>query len=449
MSELEEYRVLLAQPPTRQIFLAEECGKLRVPRVAIPKWARPAETLTEAVDKKWHVDAIVVDFLPGDSIQPDCAVLEIRQKDWRASNGDLIPVGADSAGVCGLSHRAEAALREILQGKCGSRGPFSRLGWVDDAQEWIKSAITDRDVCFTNQTRQLNACGTFALVRFATKCGRAYWLKAVGEPNAHEFAVTTYLAEHCPTYLPKLVCARGDWNAWVMQEGGQSLERPLPLPRVEEVVTQMATVQTAFVGNTNDLLRCGCVDQRIEVLEAHVDQVITYLAEAMGLQTSTKVPRLSEARLRELAAILQAACSAMRALNIPDSLLHNDLNAGNVLFDESRCLFIDWAEAYVGNPFLIFPQLCSLISCSEDTSLTWVQRLKTLYKGRWSSLLTDSQVDRAFVLTPILAVLSHLYGRGSWLRSPLDEDSHIQGFRRSLARYMDRAAQSPDLLEVL
>jgi hypothetical protein len=449
MTELDEYRVLLALPLTRQIFLAEESGILRVPRVTIPKWTRPAQTLTEEVDEKWHVSSMVVDFLPYDSVQPNCAVLEIRQPDWRPSSGDLILVGADSAGTLGLSHRTQAALHEILQGKCGSRGPFSRVGWADDAQQWIESAVSDREVSFTNQTQQLNACGTFALIRFTTKCGRAYWLKAVGKPNTHEFAVTTFLAEHCPNCLPKLVCARSDWNAWVMQEGGRSLERPIPPPQVKQAVTRMAEMQTKLVGKTNDLLACGCVDQRVEVLTAHLDEMTAYLVEAMEHQTSTKVPRLSEPRLRELAAILHAACSSMQSLKIPDSLLHNDLNAGNILFDESRCVFIDWSEAYVGNPFLVFPQLCALVSRSEDTCLPWVQQLKTLYKSRWGSFLTDSQMDRAFALTPVLAVLSRLYGRGSWLASRVGEDTHIQGFRRSLARYMDRAAQNPQFLEVI
>jgi hypothetical protein len=448
MSELEKYRVLLALPPTRQIFLAEECGMIRVPWVAIPKWTRAAETLTKAVDEKWHLSTTVIDFLP-DAIQPNCAVLEVRQTGWRPSDGELVPVEASSAIAYGLSHTAQHALEEILQGKCGSRGPFSRLGWINDAQEWIKSAVTDRDVSFTNDVHQLNACGNFALIRFTTKCGRAYWLKAVGEPNTHEFGVTTYLAEHYPSYLPELVCARADWNAWVMQESGQSLDRPSPQPQVELAAARMAELQTMLLGRANDLLACGCADQRIEVLGAHINELIAYLVEAMEHQTSTKVPRLPEPRLRELGDILRAACSVMQDLNIPDSLLHNDLNAGNVLFDGSQCVFIDWSEAYVGNPFLIFPQLCALMSRSEDASSPRVRHLRAVYKNQWRNFLTDSQMDRAFILTPLLAVLSHLYGRGSWLSSPQWEDSHLQGFRRSLARYMDRAAQNPQLLEVL
>jgi Ser/Thr protein kinase RdoA (MazF antagonist) len=211
----------------------------------------------------------------------------------------------------------------------------------------------------------------------------------------------------------------------------------------------MAEMQTSIVGKTKDLRDCGCVDQRIEVLGAHIDEVISYLVEAMEHQTSTKVPRLPEPRLLELGQILRAACSAMRELDIPDSLLHNDLNAGNVLFDGSKCTFIDWSEAYVGNPFLVFQQLCALMSRNEDTSLPWVQHLRSLYKEPWRRFLSDAQMDRAFALTPLLAVFSRLYGRGSWPASSEVNDSHLHGFARSLARYMDRAAQNADLIEAL
>lgn len=453
MSELVEYRVLLALPQTQEILLAEEYGALCVPRVTIPKWTRPAETLIEAVQEKWQVSAVVVDFLSDDShpacAVPACAVMEIRQKDWHPANGQLVPVKLDAAGACGLSQSTQAALQEILQGKCGARGPFSRLGWVDEAEDWIASAVTDREIRFTNLPLQLNACGTFALIRFTTKCGRAYWLKAVGEPNTHEFGVTTYLAEHCPAYLAELVCARSDWNAWVMRESGQALQRPLPLRAVEQVATRMAEIQTTFIEKTSDLFARGCVDQSVEVLGAHIDEIIAYLVEAMEHQTSTKVPRLPEPRLRELGEILRAACSAMHDLKIPNSLLHNDLNAGNVLFDGSQCVFIDWSEAYIGNPFLVFQQLYALMSRGEDTALPWVQHLRAAYKRQWRPYLTELQIDRAFALAPLLSVLSCLYERGSWLLSPQSEDAHSQGYKRSLARYMDRAARNPELLEAL
>jgi hypothetical protein len=449
MNDRDEYRVALLLPMTHQVLVVNDRGTFRLPRVAIPKWTRPAEELTAAIDEKWHVRSALIDFLTDDSMQQTCAVAEVRPKNWQCAQVDLIPVEAYRVSGCDLSDREQATLEDILRGDCGARGPFSRLGWMDDAQEWIKSAVNERKVDFTDQTCQLNACGTFALVRFGTRSGPAYWLKAVGEPNAHEFKVTTYLARNCSGYLARLVCARADWNAWVMEDVGKPLCRPVSLPQVEQVIIRLAEMQKQLAGKAEELLSFGCMDHRIKLLQAHTHELIAYLENAMELQTSTKVPRIGKDRLRELENVLWDACSSMRELGIPDSLIHEDLNPGNILSDGSQCLFTDWCEAYVGNPFLVFQQLCALVSRDEDSSLPWVQQLRVIYKRQWLDLLTESQIDHAFTCTPLLAVFSCFFGRGSWLTSSRRDDPHFQGYARSLARYMDRAAQNPRLLEVL
>lgn len=449
MTDRDEYRVALLLPMTHQVLAVNDRGTFCLPRVAIRKWTRPAEELTGAIDEKWHVRSALIDFLTDDSMQRTCAVAEVRPKNWQCAQTDLIPVEAYRVSCCDLSDREQATLEDILTGDCGARGPFSRLGWMDDAQEWIKSAVNGRKVDFTDQTCQLNAGGTFALVRFATRSGPAYWLKAVGEPNAHEFRVTTYLARNCSGFLAKLVCARADWNAWVMEEVGRALCRPVSLAQVEQVVIRLVEMQKQLAGRAEELLSVGCMDHRIEILQAHTHKVIAYLETAMERQTSTKVPRVKRHRLHELENVLSDACSRMRELGIPDSLIHDDLNPGNILCDRSQCVFTDWCEAYVGNPFLVFQQLCALVSRDEDSSLPWCQQLRAIYKRQWLDALSESQIDQAFVFAPLLAVLSRLFGRGTWLTSSRRDDPHFQGYARSLARYMDRAAQNPRLLEAL
>jgi hypothetical protein len=80
------------------------------------------------------------------------------------------------------------------------------------------------------------------------------------------------------------------------------------------------------------------------------------------LSSTSVVPRLGVHRLRELEFITRDACCAMLNLCIPSTLIHNDFNGGNILLSDSRCVFTDWAEAGIGNPFLTFQHLCAQIS---------------------------------------------------------------------------------------
>jgi aminoglycoside phosphotransferase (APT) family kinase protein len=139
----------------------------------------------------------------------------------------------------------------------------------------------------------------------------------------------------------------------------------------------------------------------------------------------------------------------MQELDVPNALIHNDINGGNILLRGTNCIFTDWAEACIGNPFLTFQHLCAQISRDSEHAGAWLPQVKHAYKKAWIECLTEAQIDLAFALMPILGITSYLYGRGTWLNSTRRDDQHFQSYSRSLARYMDRAARAPELLEAL
>jgi thiamine kinase-like enzyme len=93
----------------------------------------------------------------------------------------------------------------------------------------------------------------------------------------------------------------------------------------------------------------------------------------------------------------------MEAINIPDTLIHNDMNPGNILFNGARAVFTDWSEACVGSPFLTFQHLQIQASMADET---WGSRLKEIYKRHSRAVLDEPQIERAFALSPPLAIPS-------------------------------------------
>ncbi len=439
--EQNEYRLALVRCGSQAIWVDRVDGALRLPRVAIPRWTRAPEQLQRVVEADWDLRAVVLDFLPNKVNSAPCAVVEIMSS---GEHNSLIAASIDEISEEEMTGEEREAIKAILAGDGSTRGPFSRVGWIQEAMEWMRAEV-GHDVEFTGEVRQFNASGSFALARFRTQSGPAYWLKATGEPNAHEFHVTRMLAELCPEYLPRRISAREDWNAWVMADAGLVLDT-WTLPALERAVVSMAMVQKKTIGQIGDFLAAGASDQRISVLRAYLAELVEYLDEAMVKQSSTRVPHIERRRLLQLAGIAEDACCSMEALEIPDTLVHGDMNSGNILFEGNHCVFTDWCEAGVGNPFLTFQSLCLLGRSREQG---WTPRLRETYMRCWFDRLTSRQIDRAFVLMPLLAILSHLYGRGTWLHSTRRNDIHVESYARSLARHMDRAAQEPQLLEVL
>jgi hypothetical protein len=439
--ERDEYRLILVRSGSNAIWTERDENPMRLPRVVVLKRGRPAEQLQDVVKAAWNMRVIILDFLHvRESFQP-CAVAEIVSPE---SHLRLTATQVDDMPTEEINLEEREMLRASFDDGAHVHGPFSRVGWIKEAIEWIQAEV-GQDVSFTEEIRQYNAGGRFALVRFGTTSGPALWLKATGEPNAHEFHVTRKLVDLCPEFVPLQIAAREDWNAWLMEEAGQPLES-WALPDLEQAALTLAALQMKTSERRSDFLSAGAFDQRVSTLRANLAEVIEYLDEAMAKQSSTRVPRIDRERLRQMKDILRDACLCMEELEIPDTLVHNDINSGNILFQGTRCVFTDWCEVGVGNPFFAFQYLSKLQPSRNES---WTPRLRDAYGRCWLGLLNESQIERAFALTPLLAIFSYLFGRGDWLHSAQRSDPCVERHARSLARHMDRAALEPGLKEAI
>ena len=448
LAQQDQYRIALVLPRSKKVLAEPRDGSPRLPRISVQRWTRVGEHLTKAIREKWGLmSSIIINVLPGSQQTPACAVIEVLADESQPLADGLIPLQLDVLGDSEVTAAERTTMQKILMGETASCGPFSRLGWIEEAQEWILASAPYRAIEFSDRQGS-SAGGSSALVRFGTRRPPAYWLKATGAAGAQEYRVSTALAGLFPDYLPPLLAAREDWHAWVMEDAGRPLEETLTLPAIEQATHSLAQLQITSVDHVDVLFAAGCFDQRMPILRASIPKLVQYLEDAMAQQISTRVPPIESKRLCELGNLLEEACGCMETLGIPDTIIHNDMNAGNILFDGSRAVFTDWAEAYIGNPFFTFHHLREY-AVQADVSQVWASKMKTTYANHWGCLLSGSQIAHAVALCPPLAIASYLCGRDTSIRLPQRKDLRAQSYARSMARQMDRAAQAPEFLEAL
>jgi hypothetical protein len=434
-SETVEYRIVMVEPRSRAILGFETQGRYRLPRVIISRSLRSAQQLATAAEIEWGLKVLILDFLsePGDDAPIAAAIV---RSITRASL-NLLKLPLEQISEIELPGKERDRLVSIL---CdATENPLSRICWVDEAVAWVEE-VTGKKIASKADAEQLNAGGGFALIRFGMDDGSGCWLKATGEPNQHECTLTALLSDLFPAGLPRLLAIKKEWNAWLTEQAGS----PLPaIPTAEALAgaaSGFATLQIQTLDFIDDLLAAGAFDQRAFVLRNHIEPVTGYLIDAMERQESTRVPALSRDRILELAKILKRACLSMESLGIPDTLIHNDLNRGNILSDQSRCVFIDWSEASIGNPFLACERLCQV---NREHRL----EVQSIFRRLWAERIDAASIDQALVLAPLLAIYAYLCGRGNWPRAG-DVRLHVDSYARSLARHMDRAAQHPEIEEL-
>jgi hypothetical protein len=420
-----------------------------LPSLQIPRWQRPAENLTAAVRREWGCDGIclftatvtlpgvcsnelhyeVMECLPSVEMQSDRAV-------WTPIDGVKRERFHDEADFSAL----QQSLAELDGYAADPAAPFVKSGWFAELQTWVAEICRPLGLQLTGSLCQLNASPSFSLIRFETN-GADVWFKAVGKPNLREFPITLELTRLFPKYLPVLVGKRPEWNGWLsLSAGRKNLSETQEISSWESAVTSLARLQAESICITAPILSAGAHDLRAGKLLASVDPFLHVMAQLMQQQTKEPPPILTRHELDLLGLRLEDAITLLEDLRIPDALGHLDLNPGNIILSANGCVFVDWAEAYVGHPFFSFQYLLEHFRRVVGADAALESRLMTAYSQVFERLFPSDVIAEALALSPLLAVFAYATGTDVWKDQDKMQDPQVAGYFRGLARRMNREA---------
>jgi aminoglycoside phosphotransferase (APT) family kinase protein len=186
------------------------------------------------------------------------------------------------------------------------------------------------------------------------------------------------------------------------------------------------------------ILGAGARDLGAAELSKLIRPFMESMAELMKRQTKVPPGALGHEELLLLGDRIQSALDALEALGIPETLGHLDLNPGNIVVSSSRCAFLDWAEAYVGNPFFSFEYLLEHLRRTNGTDSAVETKLVESYCAQWEHAVSPSVVAEGLALAPLMAVFAYAAGSNAWEDVERLEEPATAGYFRSLTRRMHR-----------
>ena len=447
-SERENCHLIVFGPNRTDVLVKNTEAGFVLPSVEIPRWERVAENLTAALKQDWGCDAVCLfspDCSPGDhnSYADHYEVLECWRDRRIKAEMTWTPILSLSANS--FLHEAdfrtlERCLHQLERYKHEASAPFAGMGWLRTLLNWISSVISPLGLELADSIRQFNARPTFSLIRFETT-GPAVWFKAVGEPNLREFPITLKLAELFPRFMPEVLANKPEWNGWLSREaGGRNLGDAKDIERWESAAADLAKLQIESIPSSESLLPLGAHDLRFDDLFSAIDPFFDLVARLMDEQPRTPPAILSREDLSLLKVLVDDALTMLADLRMPTTLGHLDLNPWNVIVSTDRCVFLDWAEGYVGHPFFSFEYLLQHFRRNSEDSAKFEPRVVNAYKVGWQELLSDDCISQALGLAPLAAVFAYVVASNTWKGAERLRDPKIAGYFRSLARRMNREA---------
>jgi len=448
-NECETYRVIVLGQNGTEVLVAPNGDRSALPSVNIPRWQRVAENLTAAIMTDWGEEVVCL-FEPDASASTNATGIRYEATEhWSVSGKPKMPT--QWVPVSALSHDSLIGASDYLaiqqsiaqcgaEGKRSPSGPFARLGWFKELSEWVETVIEPLGFHLNGNVRQLNASPSFSLLRFETD-GPALWFKAVGKPNQKESLITCTLAQLFPNYLPGVLAAQPDWNGWLTREAAGKL-----LCQVQEgalwkrAASALADLQIESFDHVARILGAGARDLGVATLSKLIQPFIESITELMQRQTKMPPAALGRQELLLLGERIQGALDSLEALGIPDTLGHLDLNPGNIVVSPTRCAFLDWAEAYVGNAFFSLQYLLEHLRRTIGTDSAVEAKLVQSYCAQWEVLVPRGAVSEALALAPLLAIFAYAAGSDAWEDRERLEKPATAGYLRSLTRRMNREA---------
>lgn len=452
-NDCEIYRVVILGRGGTEVLLVPEGDRLVLPSVAIPRWQRVAENLTAAIKTDWGEEVVCLFDLDASAVTDRAGIRYQAAEHWRSNGGPKAPTHWVPVSVLSPDSLIDAsdysAISQSLA-KCNAQmpghaaGPFARLGWFKALFDWVEAAIEPAGFRLNGSFRQLNASPAFSLVRLETN-GPALWFKAVGEPNQKEFPITCTLAQLFPNYLPGVLATRADWNGWLTREvAGKLLCDVQEAALWERAAAALAELQIESIDHGVRIFSAGARDLGAAALFKIIQPFMEIMGRLMERQTKVPPSVLNRKELLLLGDRIQNAVDAMEALGMPATIGHLDLNPGNIIVSPHRCVFLDWAEAYVGNPFFSLQYLLEHLRRTTGTDSLAEARLIESYSARWEQLIPSDAITEALRLAPLLAVFACAAGSNAWENTERLEEPATAGYLRSLTRRMNREADALD-----
>jgi hypothetical protein len=448
--QIDIYRVLVLDKTGRSLAVLSARNRVALPSVLVCKQARVAEAAASKLALNFGDQIFFLFAVPSSAAANTRYLLaeHLGEKHEVRPPVHWIPISA----VSRHSFEAEPdylALMTSLQlceaaDRRSQDAPFRRLGWFCELRDWIGSVAAKRGLRITGPFQQLNASATFSLIRFQTT-DSAVWFKAVGEPNRSEFPITCTLASLFPAYLPVIIGEYPACDGWLAEEvKGANLAESHEVRDWESAAHSLAALQLESLGKSAPLLAAGAHDLTTTTLSDKVGAFLRLMTPVMRKQPTASPAALSSADLAFVGRCIHEQLAAVAPGSIPDTLGHLDLNPHNLIVTQNNCVFLDWAEAYIGNPFFSLHYLIEHFRRSPAGGSKGETRLVQAYVDRWTELIPYRTAITAARSTALLAVFAYAVRSAQAINENGSSLTALEAYLRSLTRRMHYEATNID-----
>ncbi|WP_413449904.1 hypothetical protein AA0Y32_04405 [Georgenia phoenicis] len=306
---------------------------------------------------------------------------------------------------------------EVVDGSGDPAGTWQSAAFRDAALGWVRDVLAARGTAVLGELTTHRVRFWSAVLTVRTDRG-VYWFKATNPGQAFEGPLLECLGRlvHRHIVAPAAVDETRGW--FLLPDGGPSVAADVDAARWEELVVQVARLQTELVGHGKELAALGLPS----LLPGHADEYATSLVESLARLPAGHPQHLTgEEAHRLLRGLAQTAplLAELASSGVPPTLQPNDTSPANAVraADRSGYRFLDLGDAFWSHPFAVLQVPLRMATGSwpgppaRESRLR--ERLVRAYVEQWPQVTPGRNADR---LVDAADRLASLHRAESWRR---------------------------------
>ena len=301
--------------------------------------------------------------------------------------------------------------------------PWSRMGWFDEAAEWITDRIRSLGIAIRSPVQQVKSFYSGGTLRVNTDAGYIYF-KAVSKAFIREPEIMGILTKRIPERVPVLLAINPE-RRWILVQdmGGTDLREVSEIEVWEDVLRTYAQIQVSSLEFMDEMLSGPFYDHRIGTIASAIDSVF----KDAPILLRDYEQCLTGAELEALRAVvpqIKTLCDEIGSYKVPCTLEHGDLHSGNIRVTQNGLIFYDWSWSCVTHPFLgaaalLYKEMrrISVVSHAEA-------RLRDAYLETWTAY---EPLER-------LRELFGLMQRWQWVQAVVADAEWVAAYQQEISQ---------------
>ncbi|MBP3966672.1 aminoglycoside phosphotransferase family protein [Paenibacillus lignilyticus] len=276
------------------------------------------------------------------------------------------------------------------------RRPWESSGWFKQATAWTKEVLGSLGIEIVAQPEPLKWWSLSCVLRVPTSHGNVYFKVNADQPLfVDEAKFLQFMSKLYQERVPVVLAAEPHHGWMLSSDSGVSIRNSVSMEQKIELLRIFAGIQLDAIPHVDELLEIGCADRRPD---RHIPLIAPLLDD--DLMTAQLTPEeISELR-KQMPKVVEMN-KKLSEYAVPSTLLHGDLNLGNVTNSNARLSFIDWTDASVGHPFM------DMFLIYDESDLTLRAQLRDVYLEMWSDFEPMHRLLELWSLCEVMHAIHH------------------------------------------